>query len=207
MSEQWRNGNDKERSSGCPPWETLVDLTYDELEPVRANEVRAHIEVCEACTNTFKELLAFLKVADGLPGGPVSPSPVVEQRLKEQVSMRRSLARRWLEACRRAATTPMPVYQALLLGAALALLLQLLAPETPRHLMEVAQHAVSQPCDTAPVATHHAGVMSVSVASGPPAASIRKIEPTGTPTPPVHPRSALRFSSATASHAAIAEVF
>ncbi len=143
----------------CPSWETLVDLTYDELEPDYADQVRAHISTCDACTDTFKSLLGILKLADDLPGGPVPPSPQVEDRLKAEVLRQQPFYRRWLKWVHRVVTAPLPAYQVVLAGAVLALLFQLFVHGTPEGLKAVRDHLTGSAATSSVVGPHQAGFL------------------------------------------------
>ncbi len=208
MNGRWQRTGRVGSGKDCPSWETLIDLTYDELEADFAAEVRSHIAQCEGCSASFKELLSVLKLADELPGGPVSPSPVVERHLKQMVAGRRSLLRRFGDWFWKTAHTPVPAYQVLVLAALLAAVFHLLSVISPAGLEEVA-HQIQTLESTRPGAApgaSHAGMMGLNTA---PATdwTIRRIEPEAAATPAVYPRQALRFSDSPDTDATIAEVF
>lgn len=110
----------------CPSLETLIDLSYGEMEPIEAGPVQSHLETCAACALEWDSLLAAQALAGELPVGPVMPSPEVEARLAAMVAARQPLWDRLFRSLWDAVSSPVPAYKAMLGGAVIALVVQLL---------------------------------------------------------------------------------
>jgi len=171
----------------CPSQETLIDLLYEELDLAEARAVQTHLESCSDCSTVYTELMDFMQLANGLPGGPVVPAHALREKLTRAVATQRSpllLALAWLKET---LTSPIPAYQALLAGAAMAVLFQLgTEKSTPPAATEVAEAP-------APVE--------------PPPQIIQRLQPVVVPDAPIHPRHTLRFNDEVVVHATVAEVY
>jgi anti-sigma factor RsiW len=109
----------------CPSPEVLIDLSYGELDPREAGPVQLHLEVCTECSLEWAALLEAQKLASDLPVGPVTPSPRVEARLVALVEAQQSSWSRLFRGFWTAVSSPVPAYQAMLGGAAIAFVVQL----------------------------------------------------------------------------------
>jgi len=112
----------------CPSEEILVDLTYEELEPLELARLKRHVEGCTACTVALSSIQEALELAGEFPGFAVSPNPEIEVRLKALVTARKPWYIKIGHGLGTALRVPIPAYQAILGGAALAIALLFVGP-------------------------------------------------------------------------------
>lgn len=108
----------------CPSSETLMDHLFGELEPSESLILDAHLQTCSVCALECRTLEQTLELAQVLPGGPVEPAPQVIQSLRTLVEQQVPWHKRVLGALWERISTPIPAWQAMLGGAALALVFQ-----------------------------------------------------------------------------------
>lgn len=114
----------------CPAPEILIDLYYEELPPEEQVTLRQHLHHCSACALEMRAVEQSLQLADVLPGAVVEPSEALRTSLMaafeaEQPAWRRLFNRLWDRF-----SSPVPTYKALLGGAFLAMVIQVLVPDS-----------------------------------------------------------------------------
>lgn len=114
----------------CPEPEILIDLFYSELPPEEQAPLMQHLHVCPACSLEWRALEQSMSLVNELPGGEVQPSAALHASVMkafeaEQPWWRRISSRLWERFA-----SPVPTYKALLGGAALAMVIQILVPDS-----------------------------------------------------------------------------